>query len=95
MKKDKEYYISLNYPVQIEKVDDVFCAFIPMLRGCKTFGETPEIALKELEAVKEGFFDVFLERGKSIPEPVIHLDIPYDVFRGLKQREDLEPFVVY
>jgi hypothetical protein len=26
---------------------------------------------------------------------VIHLDIPYDVFCGLKQREDLEPFVVY
>jgi len=95
MKKDKEYYISLNYPVQIEKVDEGFCAFIPMLRGCKTFGETPEIALKELEAVKEGFFDVFLEMGKSIPEPVIHLDIPYDVFCGLKQREDLEPFVVY
>ena len=26
MKKDKEYYISLNYPVQIEKVDEGFCA---------------------------------------------------------------------
>ncbi len=76
-------------------MDEVFCAFIPMLRGCKTFGETPEIVLKELEAVKEGFFDVFLEMEKSIPEPVIHLDIPYDIFRGLKQKEDLEPFVVY
>ena len=29
MKKDKEYYISLNYPVQVEKVDEGFCAFIP------------------------------------------------------------------
>ena len=95
MKKDKKYFMSLSYPVQIEKVDKGFCAFIPMLRGCKAFGETPEIALKELEAVKEGFFDVFLEMGKPIPEPVIHLDIPYEIFRGMKDREDLEPFVVY
>ncbi|NVM22405.1 MAG: type II toxin-antitoxin system HicB family antitoxin [Desulfobacterales bacterium] len=95
MKKDKKYYMSLSYPVQIEKVDEGFCAFICVLRGCKAFGESPEIALKELEAVKEGFFEVFLEMGKPIPEPVIHLDIPYDVFRRLKQREELEPFVVY
>ncbi len=95
MKKDKEYYMSLIYPVQIEVVDEGFCAFIPMLKGCKAFGETAEVALKELEAVKEGFFDVFLEMGKPIAEPVIHLDIPYNVFRGMKQREELEPFVVY
>jgi len=73
MKKDKKYFMSLSYPVQIEKVDKGFCAFIPMLRGCKVFGETAEIALKELGAVKEGFFDVFLEMGKPIPEPVIRV----------------------
>jgi len=95
MKKDKEYYISLNYPVQIEKVDEGFCAFIPMLKGCKAFGKTAEIALKEVEAVKEGFFDVFLEMGESIPEPVIHLNIPYEIFRGMNNREDLEPFIDY
>jgi len=94
MKKDKVYYMSLNYPVQIEKVNEGICAFIPMLRGCKAFGTTPEIALKELEAVREAFFDVFLEMGKPIPEPVIHLDIPYGIFRGLEQREELESFVV-
>jgi len=95
MKKDKKYYKSLNYPIQIEKIDEGFCAFIPVLRGCKAFGETPEIALEELEAVKEGFFEVFLEMGNPIPEPLIHLDIPHDVFCRLKQREELEPFVIY
>ena len=74
MKKNKKYYMSLNYPVQIEKVDEGYCAYIIMLRSCKAFGKTPEMALKELEAVKEGFFDVF---------------------RGLKQKEELEQFVVY
>ena len=95
MKKDKKYYMSLSYPVQIEEVNECFCAFIHVLKGCKAFGETAEIALKELETVKEGFFDVFLELGKPIPEPLIHLDIPYEIFRGMKNREDLEPFVVY
>ena len=66
-----------------------------MLKGCKAFGETSEIALRELEAVKEGFFDVFLEMGRPISEPVIHLDIPHDVFRGMRHREELEPYVVY
>jgi len=33
MKKDKKYYISLNYPIQIEKVDEGFCAFIPTKNG--------------------------------------------------------------
>ena len=42
------------------------------LGGCKAFGETPEIALRELEAVKEGFIDLFLEMGKPIPELMIH-----------------------
>jgi len=95
MKKGKEYYISLNYPVQLEKVEEGYSAFIPILRGCKAFGETSEIALRELEAVKEGFIDVFLQMGKPIPEPVIHLDIPYGVYRELTHREELEPFVVY
>ena len=95
MKKDKKYYMALRYPIQIEKVDEGFCAYIPMLKGCKAFGETSEIALKELETVKEGFFDVFLEMKKPIPEPVIHLDVPFEVFRKLKHKEELEPFIVY
>jgi len=92
--KNKKYYMSLIYPVQIEEVDEGFCAFIPELKGCKAFGETAEIALKELESVKEGFFDVFLEMGKPVPEPIVHLDIPYGIFRKMRHREDLEAFVV-
>ena len=94
MKKNKKYYMSLSYPIQIEEVNEGFCAFIPELKGCKAFGETAEVALKELESVKEGFFDVFLEMGKPIPEPVVHLDIPYGIFRRMKQREELEAFIV-
>jgi predicted RNase H-like HicB family nuclease len=94
MKKNKKYFMSLVYPVQIEEVNEGFCAFIPELKGCKAFGKTVETALKELESVKEGFFDVFIELGKPIPEPIVHLDIPYGIFRKMKLREELETFVV-
>ena len=87
--------MALTYPVQIEKVPDGICAFIPMLKGCKAYGHTAEEALKELESVREGFFDVFLEMQKHIPEPIIHLDISYDVFVGMAEREDLEPYIVF
>ena len=93
MKKTKEYYISLNYPMQIERVPEGFCAYVPLLKGCKAFGETPDIACRELDAVKEGFIEVFLQMGKPIPEPVIHLDIPYPVFQRLDNREELRSFV--
>ena len=59
--------MALTYPVQIEKVPDGICAFIPMLKGCKAYGHTAEEALRELESVREGFFDVFLEMQKHIP----------------------------
>ena len=95
MKKDEKHYMSLSYPAKIEEMDEGFCAFIPMIKGYKAFGETVEITFKELEAVKEGFFDVFLKIGKPIPESVIQLDIPYDISREMKHREDLESFVVY
>jgi len=95
MIKNKSYYMSLSYPIQIEKVSEGICAFIPMLKGCKAFGHTAEKALEELESVREGFFDVFLEMQKPIPEPIIHLDIPYDVFVGMPGREELEPYIVF
>lgn len=95
MEKTKEYYMTLDYPVQIERVAGGFCAFISVLKGCKAFGETPDKAYQEIEAVKEGFFEVFLQMGKPIPEPVVHLDVPYPVFQRLENLEELRPYVVY
>lgn len=94
MNRTKDYYVALEYPVQIQRVPEGYCASIPLLKGCKAFGETAEIALRELEAVKEGFIEVFLEMGKPIPEPVVHLDIPYPIFQQLDNRKALELFVV-
>ncbi len=87
--------MALTYPIQIEKISEGFCAFIPMLKGCNAYGHTAEEALKELESLREGFIDVFLELGKPIPEPIIHLDIPYDIFVSLTEREYLEPYILF
>ncbi len=95
MGKSKEYYMALDYPMQIERMTGGYCAYVPLLKGCKAFGETPDMACRELEAVKEGFFEVFLLLGKTIPEPIIHLDVPYPIFQRLENREELRPFVVY
>ena len=46
------YYMSLNYPMQLERVPEGFCAYVPLLKGCKAFGETPDIACRELDAVE-------------------------------------------
>ena len=59
MEKTKEYYMTLDYPVQIERVAGGFCAFISVLKGCKAFGETPDKAYQEIEAVKEVFLRFF------------------------------------
>ena len=61
----------------------------------QSFWRDPRQAYQEIEAVKEGFFEVFLQMGKPIPEPVVHLDVPYPVFQRLENLEELRPYVVY
>lgn len=39
------------------------------LKGCSSFGETPELALKELETAVELWLEVAKEDNAEIPEP--------------------------
>lgn len=80
MKKDINYYLSLNYPIEIIKIPEDegggYSACIPLL-GRSAFisdGETIEEALKNLEIVKEENFSRMLEKGIPIPEPQIQKD---------------------
>ena len=74
MKKDVSYYMSLSYPVEIQKVkeDDGggYLATIPLLAGCMSDGETVEEAYDNIEAAKEEWLGSMLERKMDIPEPV-------------------------
>jgi predicted RNase H-like HicB family nuclease len=94
MKKNLEYYLSLNYAIKIEQMSDgQYCASVPLLRGCKGYGNTPNVALQELDGVKEALIELMLEQGKDIPEPIVELEIPVSEYSRLPNRKKLSQFV--
>ena len=68
-----QYYMSLNYPSQITKIDETdgggFLIEVPMLKGCMSDGETVEEAYNNLEEAKKEWFTYMLENNLAIPEP--------------------------
>jgi len=75
MRKKLDYYLSLDYPVEIRKLSKNegggYLASIPQL-GAKAFcadGEIIDEALANLGKVKKSLFQDYLEKGFPIPEP--------------------------
>lgn len=75
MEKTIEYYLSLDYSVEIRKItEDLgggYMACIPCL-GSQAFvgdGETPQEAYENLQAAKAEIFADYLAEGLPIPEP--------------------------
>ena len=68
-----QYYMSLNYPSQITKIDETdgggFLIEVPMLKGCMSDGETVEEAYNNLKEAKKEWFTYMLENNLAIPEP--------------------------
>lgn len=68
-----QYYMSLNYPSQITKIDEAdgggFLIEVPMLKSCMSDGETVEEAYNNLEEAKKEWFTYMLENNLAIPEP--------------------------
>jgi len=73
MNKDLQYYMSLEYPFQIQKGtdDDGTYYFIsyPDLKGCMSHGYTIAEAVSMGVEAKEIWLEDMLERGMKIPEP--------------------------
>ena len=73
MKKDFNYYMSLNYPVEISVIPEDesggYFACIPLLHGCMTDGETVEEAYTNLQDAKREWIIDMLDRGLPINEP--------------------------
>ncbi len=75
MKKDLNYYINLNYPIEIVKIPDDegggYSATIPQL-GRNAFvgdGDTIDEAIKNLDDIKFELFEDYIKKGLPIPEP--------------------------
>lgn len=77
MKKDLNYYLKLEYPIEINPIPKNkgggYEAIIPQL-GRYAFigdGETIEEAIKDLEKTKKEYFRDYLQKGTKIPEPKV------------------------
>jgi predicted RNase H-like HicB family nuclease len=60
-----EYHINVFWSEE----DNEWIAEIPDLKGCSASGETPEAAVREVQAAKELWLEVAREDGDPIPEP--------------------------
>jgi predicted RNase H-like HicB family nuclease len=60
----KDYHINIFYSDE----DEGYIADIPDLKHCSAFGETPEIALKEVLLAKKAWIESAKENGK-LPQP--------------------------
>ena len=93
-KPDIQYYLKLYYPIQVERMEDgIYCASIPLLKGCKGYGNTAVEAINELQGVKETLLELMLEQGKIIPEPTVQLEIPVSKFSKIPNREKLSQYI--
>ncbi len=59
------YHINIFY----SKKDEGYIADIPDLEFCSAFGNTPEIALKELKIAYTEWLAAAKEEGKAEPKP--------------------------
>jgi len=60
-----DYHINIFFSEE----DKGYIADIPDLDSCSAFGETPEVALMEVERAKTAWIKVAREKGKPIPPP--------------------------
>ena len=71
MNKDLNYYMGLNYKIEIieDREEGGYALSCPELKGCITCAETIDEGLKMIEDAKKCWFTACIEDGISIPEP--------------------------
>lgn len=74
MEKTLEYYMELDYPVELSKIKPEegggFFMSVPLLPGCMSDGDTLEEAYSNIVEAKKEWFSSMIERKMEIPEPV-------------------------
>ena len=74
----KEAYLKemqhLNYTIVIEPDENAYHAFVPMLKGCHSCGDTPEEARENIREAIELYVETLRDLGEEIPiepEPIL------------------------
>lgn len=71
--KNLEYYMDLNYKIEIikDEIEGGYVLSIPELKGCLTCADNLEKGMEMLEDAKKQWLTAALESGYEIPEPYI------------------------
>ena len=56
------------YSLKLEEHDGAYLAYFPALRGCQTWGQTYEEAIKNAEEALVGYLEALRIAGDKIPE---------------------------
>jgi len=100
MDKNVEYYMSLNYKIEVieDKDEGGYTLRCPELTGCITCADTIQRGFDMIEDAKKCWFAACLEDGTPIPEPTdindysgqFKLRIPKSLHRILAERSKQE-----
>ena len=71
MNKNIDYYMRLNYKIELIKneEDEGYTLYCPELRGCITCADTIEDGIAMIEDAKRAWFEACIEDDFPIPEP--------------------------
>ncbi len=70
MKKDLEYYLSLDYPVTVHyDIEEGYYAEIELLEHCSGVGDTLGETYESVMVSKDLWIETALEDGLPVPEP--------------------------
>lgn len=70
MKHDLDYYLALNYPIEVVRSKEGIFVFHPDLDGCAAQGDTIEEAISNLDSARQLWLTVRCKDGLPIEEPV-------------------------
>jgi predicted RNase H-like HicB family nuclease len=75
--------------------DEAYIATCPEFPSLSAFGDTPDEALREGEAVLESFIDIYREDGRPLPEPQtysgkLNVRLPKSLHGALAKRAEQE-----
>lgn len=66
-----EYKLPYILREPCEDNGDMYEAEVPILPGCRAWGETPEEALDCLESVAASFIAIYEEEGRPLPGAIV------------------------
>jgi len=70
MNKKIEYYMGLNYKIEVYKDEEGYALRCPELRGCITCADTIERGFEMIEDAKAAWFEACIDENIPIPEPI-------------------------